>query len=226
MTYRYSEFTNNIIWWTRKPLRLVCFILRQVDLGDDPCSTDQKLKILKEQDEALAAYMFLFAYKVSQCIGLIHNEHSVPLSTECWCFLCEFQLKYSGESVASSRSSTKLSSRRVLRHVGQVHESVTLKYLNKLAFFTVAERAQRTANRKNTCKLRKQLHQFDNTRAANAHNTTKQRNALQIKFFICLCCEHLQHLLSNWWMFSWFAGAFSICMCFLKLQRVELSQPP
>ncbi len=25
--------------------------------------------------------------------------------------------------------------------------------------------------------------------------------------------------------FSWFAGAFSICMCFL-LQRVELSQPP
>ncbi len=26
--------------------------------------------------------------------------------------------------------------------------------------------------------------------------------------------------------FSWFAGAFSICMCFLKLQRVELSQPP
>ncbi len=27
-------------------------------------------------------------------------------------------------------------------------------------------------------------------------------------------------------MFSWFAGAFSICMCFLKLQRVELSRPP
>ncbi len=122
-------YTNNIIWWTRKPLRLVCFILRQADLGDDPCSTDQKLTILKEQDEAFAAY------KVSQCIGLIHIEHSVPLSTEFSCFLYEFQLKYSGESVASSRSSTKLSSRRVLRHVGQVHESVTLEYLNKLAFF-------------------------------------------------------------------------------------------
>ncbi len=27
-------------------------------------------------------------------------------------------------------------------------------------------------------------------------------------------------------MFSWFAGAFSICMCFLKLQLVELSRPP
>ncbi len=27
------------------------------------------------------------------------------------------------------------------------------------------------------------------------HNQTMQ----QIQFFICLCCEHLQHLLSNWW---------------------------
>ncbi len=27
-------------------------------------------------------------------------------------------------------------------------------------------------------------------------------------------------------MFSWFADTFSICMCFLKLQRVELSRPP
>ncbi len=26
--------------------------------------------------------------------------------------------------------------------------------------------------------------------------------------------------------FSWFAGAFSICMCFLKSQPVELSRPP
>ncbi len=53
--------------------------------------------------------------------------------------------------------------------------------------------------KKNTCKLRKQLHQLDNTCTANAHNTTKQRNVLQIKLFICLCCEHLHHLLSNWW---------------------------
>ncbi len=33
---------------------------------------------------------------------------------------------------------------------------------------------------KNTYKLRQQLRQFDNTCATNAHNTTKQRNALQI----------------------------------------------
>ncbi len=44
---------------------------------------------------------------------------------------------------------------------------------------------------KKTCKLRKQLPQFDNTHAANAHTTTKKRNALQIKC-IWLCCEHLQ----------------------------------
>ncbi len=113
------------------------------------------------------------------------------------------------------------------------------------AGYTVAERAQRAANRKkNPCKLRKPLPQFYNAHAANAHNTTKQRNALQIEkkplqikkttssilqrtrwkcsqhnqtkkrtanniylfvlwafavcFFICLCCEHLHHLLSNW----------------------------
>ncbi len=73
----------------------------------------------------------------------------------------------------------------------------------------VAERAQCAANRKNTCKLRKQLPNFYNARAANAHYTTKKRNSL----------------LSNWWRCFWFAGAFSICMCFLKLQHVELSQP-
>ncbi len=46
---------------------------------------------------------------------------------------------------------------------------------------TVAERAQRAATSENTCKLRKQLPQFDNTHAANAHNTTQKRNALQIE---------------------------------------------
>ncbi len=61
---------------------------------------------------------------------------------------------------------------------------------------TVAERAQHAANRKKNVKLRKQLCQFD-TCAANTHNTTKKRNALQIKCFIWLCCEHLQHMLSN-----------------------------
>ncbi len=70
--------------------------------------------------------------------------------------------------------------------------------------------------------------------------------------FICLCCEHLQCVslfvcvvsicgvflylfvlgafapsaVKLMKMFSWFAGDFSICMCFLKLQHVELSRPP
>ncbi len=109
------------------------------------------------------------------------------------------------------------------------------KYIHYLLLcFTVAERAQRAATSENTCKLRKQLSQFYNAHAANAHNTTKKRNALQIEntfvnltthmlqtqpkkkraankmylvvlwafavcFFICLCCEHLHHLLSKWW---------------------------
>ncbi len=47
--------------------------------------------------------------------------------------------------------------------------------------YTVAERAQRAATSENTCKLRKQLPQFDNTHAANAHNTTKKRSTLQIE---------------------------------------------
>ncbi len=64
------------------------------------------------------------------------------------------------------------------------------------------------AHRKNTCKLRKQLNQFDNTCAANAHNTTKQKKHAANKIlylvvlwafaeclFIGLCCEHLLHLL-------------------------------
>ncbi len=77
-------------------------------------------------------------------------------------------------------------------------------------FDTVAERAQRAANRKkNTCKLRKHFRQFDNTHAANAYNTTKKRNALQIKC-ICLCCEHLQCV-------SLFVCVVSICSAFLYL---------
>jgi len=48
----------------------------------------------------------------------------------------------------------------------------------------VAERAQRAAteenrDRQNTSKLRN-IHQFDNTCAANNHNATKYRNVLQI----------------------------------------------
>ncbi len=34
---------------------------------------------------------------------------------------------------------------------------------------------------KKKLRIKKQLHHFDNTRAANAHNTNKQRNVLQIE---------------------------------------------
>ncbi len=50
-----------------------------------------------------------------------------------------------------------------------------------------------------------------------------QRNAVQcVSLFVCVvsicstCCQIDE---------AWFAGAFSICTCFLKLQRVELSRP-
>ncbi len=42
--------------------------------------------------------------------------------------------------------------------------------------------------------------------AANAHNTTKLRILFAARFFVWLCCEHLQRMLSNWWR------------CFLNLQ--------
>ncbi len=56
-----------------------------------------------------------------------------------------------------------------------------------------AERAQRAENRKNTCKLRKQLPQFYNTHTSNAHNTTKKRNRkkhMQIKKIIFVLTTH------------------------------------
>ncbi len=68
--------------------------------------------------------------------------------------------------------------------------------------------------------------------------TTPNRNSLQIKC-IWLCCEHLQRVSlfvcvvsicticcptdENVFLICW---CFSICLCFLKLQRVELSRPP
>ncbi len=69
--------------------------------------------------------------------------------------------------------------------------------------------------RKNICKLRKQLRKFYNTHAANAHNRTKQRNALQIKFFIWLCCEHLQCV-------SLFVCVVSICSTCCQIDDVFL----
>ncbi len=53
------------------------------------------------------------------------------------------------------------------------------KLLN-VRVYMVVERAQRTATSENTFKVRKHLPQFDNTHGANAQNTTKKRNALQI----------------------------------------------
>ncbi len=107
------------------------------------------------------------------------------------------------------------------------------------------------ANRKKHLQIKKTTSSvWQHTRCkCSQHN--QQRNALHITC-ICLCCEHLQcvslfvcvvsicsvflYLFVLWAfspstiklmkMLSWFAGALSICMCFLKLQHVELSQPP
>ncbi len=64
---------------------------------------------------------------------------------------------------------------------------------------TTQPKKKRVANRKNACKLRT----FVNAHAVNAHNTTKKlcREHLQCVYFIGLCCEHLHHLLSNWWKY-------------------------
>ncbi len=48
-------------------------------------------------------------------------------------------------------------------------------------FSTVAERAQHAANRK-------QLHQFDNTSAANTHNTTKEPKETHLKYNSLVGC--------------------------------------
>ncbi len=80
--------------------------------------------------------------------------------------------------------------------------------------------------------------------SANAHNTNKKRNTLQMLttqtkkethckcshnqiHFICsaflfwLCCEHLQRVRCQI-----DESVFLICRCFFYLQRVELSRPP
>ncbi len=57
------------------------------------------------------------------------------------------------------------------------------------------------------------------------HNQTKKRAANKIIYlFVLWAFAPLAVKLMK--MFSWFAGAVSVCMCFLKLQRVELSRPP
>ncbi len=55
--------------------------------------------------------------------------------------------------------------------------------------------------KKNACKLRKQHSSiWQRTRCkCSQHNVVLC--AFSVCFFICLCCEHLHHLLSNWWKY-------------------------
>ncbi len=57
------------------------------------------------------------------------------------------------------------------------------------------------------CNLRKQLPQFDNTHAANAHNTTKKRNALQIEKNSCKLRKHFRQIDNA------HANAHNTCKC-------------
>ncbi len=57
------------------------------------------------------------------------------------------------------------------------------------------------------------------------HNQTKKRAANKILYLVVLWA-FAAPAVKLMKMFSWFAGAFSIGMCFLKLQRAELSRPP
>ncbi len=68
------------------------------------------------------------------------------------------------------------------------------------------------------------------------HNQKKKRCKYNVFGCVVSICSVFLYLFALWAfapsavkmmkIFSWFAGAFSICMCFLKLQRVELSRPP
>ncbi len=54
------------------------------------------------------------------------------------------------------------------------------------------------------------------------HNQKKKRTANKMYLFVLWAFS--PSVVKIMKMFSWFAGAFSICMCFLKLQHVELSR--
>ncbi len=96
-----------------------------------------------------------------------------------------------------------------------VHKSITSKSDTeekkcwiKLSF----KKLQKThANRKSSSKSRKHLHQFE-SRCCKCSQHNQIKNCIcsafpylvvlwvfAVHFFIWLCCEHLQHLLSNWW---------------------------
>ncbi len=71
---------------------------------------------------------------------------------------------------------------------------------------TVAERA---ANRKKHLQIKKTTSSIWQCTRCKCSQHNQKRNALQIKciwlwafavcIFICLCCEHLHHLMSKWW---------------------------
>ncbi len=66
---------------------------------------------------------------------------------------------------------------------------------------------KKLTSRKSTCKLRKLLHQFDNTSTVNTPNTTKQRNILYLLVlwaFATPCCQIDEDV-------------FLICWCFFSL---------
>ncbi len=93
-----------------------------------------------------------------------------------------------------------------------------------------------TTQKKPLCKYSQHNQKQKETHCKYSQHNPKKRNALQIKLFVWLCCEHLQCVTISICVvricttccqideeISWFAGAFSICMFFLKLQRFELS---
>ncbi len=55
--------------------------------------------------------------------------------------------------------------------------------------------------------------------AANAHNTTKEIILFAVRFFICLCCEHLQRMFCKI-----DEVVFLMCRCFFSICSVEISR--
>ncbi len=60
------------------------------------------------------------------------------------------------------------------------------------------QKNKRAANRKKHLQIKKTLSSLWQRTCCKSSQHTQKRNTLQTKC-ICLCCEHLHHLLSNWW---------------------------
>ncbi len=92
-----------------------------------------------------------------------------------WCY-CMFLYKYRLYILSKMLHLLKC-------HLPDMSNALNIHF--SLEIFTVAEKAQRAAtsekhaNRKSTSKSRKRFHNLD-SRCANAHNTNKQRNTLQM----------------------------------------------